>query len=76
MIPLHESGVHEFSILVPFVIILTHQVTVVGDGRSTPVTMAGDKLWSVDALVKVGGDVPLPGLIKDTHKKLSKNVFE
>ena len=53
-----------------------YQVTVVGDGRSTPVTMAGDKLWSVDALVKLGKDVPMPGLIKDTHKKLSKTVFE
>ncbi len=48
----------------------------IGDGRGTPVTVAGDKLWNIDTIVKLGGEVPLPGLIKDTHKKLSKNVFE
>ena len=52
------------------------QVTVVGDGRGQEVTLAGDKLWNLDAIVKMGGEIPLPGLIKDTHKKLSKKVFE
>lgn len=52
------------------------QVTVVGDGSGQTLTVAGDKLWNADAIVKVGGEVPLPTAIKDTHKKLSTKVFE
>lgn len=52
------------------------QVTVIGDGCGQPLTLVGDKLWSADAVVKVGGDVALPTCIKDTNKKLSQKVFE
>lgn len=51
------------------------QVTIFGDGRSQVLTMAGDKLWNTDALVKVGEEVPMPAPIKDTHKALSEKVF-
>ena len=51
------------------------QVTVIGDGRGQTVTMAGDKLYSTDALVKVGEEVPMPAPIKDTRKALSEKVF-
>ena len=51
------------------------QVTIIGDGRGQTLTMAGDKLWSTDALVKVGDEVPMPAPIKDTRKALSEKVF-
>ena len=51
------------------------QVTIIGDGRGPTLTMAGDKLWSTDALVKVGEEVPMPAPIKDTRKALSEKVF-
>ena len=50
-------------------------MTIFGDGRSQVLTMAGDKLWNTDALVKVGEEVPMPAPIKDTHKALSEKVF-
>lgn len=56
-------------------IILLLQVTIIGDGRSQTLTMAGDKLGDTDALVKVGDEVPMPAPIKDTHKALSEKVF-
>lgn len=48
----------------------------IGDGCGQPLTLAGDKLWNADAIVKVGAEVPLPTPIKDTNKKLSEKVFE
>ena len=54
----------------------TLQVAVIGDGRSEVVTVAGDKLWSSDALVKIGEEVTLPADIKQTRSALSKRVFE
>lgn len=54
----------------------TWQVAVIGDGRSEVVTVAGDKLWSSDALVKIGEEVTLPADIKQTRSALSKRVFE
>ena len=50
-------------------------MTVIGDGRSQTLTMAGDKLWNIDALVKVGEEAPMPAPIKDTRKALSEKVF-
>ena len=50
-------------------------MTVIGDGRSQTLTMAGDKLSNTDALVKVGEEVPMPAPIKDTIKALSEKVF-
>ena len=56
--------------------VLYIQVAVIGDGRSEVVTVAGDKLWSSDALVKIGEEVTLPADIKQTRSALSKRVFE
>ena len=52
------------------------QVTVLGDGKSEVVTVAGDKLWSSDAVVKAGVEAPLPAAVKDTRAALSTKVFE
>lgn len=54
----------------------TLQVAVIGDGRGEVVTVAGDKLWSSDALVKIGEEVTLPAAVKETRSALSKRVFE
>ena len=51
------------------------QVTIFADGRCQTLTMAGDKLFNTDALVKVGEEVPMPAPIKDTRKALSEKVF-
>ena len=48
----------------------------VGDGRGEVVTVAGDKLWNSDAVVKVGGEVTLPAAVRETRSALSKKVFE
>ncbi len=52
------------------------QVTVIGDGRCDTLTLAGDKLWDSDTIVRVGGEVPLPAAISVTNKVLSKKIFE
>lgn len=54
----------------------TVQVAVIGDGRGEVVTVAGDKLWSSDALVKIGEEVTLPAAVRETRGALSKRVFE
>ena len=48
----------------------------IGDGRGPVVTLAGDKLWNSEAIVKVGGEVALPAAVSITNKDLSKKVFE
>ena len=48
----------------------------IGDGRGEVVTVAGDKLWSSDALVKIGEEVTLPAAVRETRGALSKRVFE
>ena len=52
-----------------------YQVTVIGDGRGEIVTVAGDKLYDSDSLVKSGSTAPLPLPIKDTSTSLSRKVF-
>ena len=47
-----------------------------GDGKCEVVTVAGDKLWSSDAVVKAGAEAPLPAAVKDTRAALSTKVFE
>ena len=47
-----------------------------GDGRGEVVTVAGDKLFDSDNLVKSGTEAPLPLPVKDTHSSLSSKVFE
>ena len=52
------------------------QVNVIGDGRSTPVVVAGDKLVNHEELVRIGSSIELPASIKDTRAILSNKVFE
>ena len=46
-----------------------------GDGRMAAVTVAGDKLKSSEALVKIASDLPMPAAVRDTHKALAKKLF-
>ena len=55
--------------------VCVYQVTVIGDGRGEIVTVAGDKLYDSDSLVKSGSTAPLPLPIKDTSTSLSSKVF-
>ena len=48
---------------------------VLGDGQMIPVTVAGDKLKSTDALVKIAHDLPMPAAVRDTHRGLAKKLF-
>ena len=52
------------------------QVTVIGDGSSEPTHFSGDKLSNRAELIKVGADLGLPNLIKDTRDTLGNKVFE
>lgn len=64
--PSHRAALVTFS----------DEVSAVGDGRGEVVTLAGDKLWSSDAIIKAGTECPLPACIKDTKKALSGKVFD
>ncbi|XP_069130895.1 circularly permutated Ras protein 1-like [Argopecten irradians] len=57
-------------------IIFNNEVVVVGDGKTTPVVIAGDKLTEKEELVKIGTDLPVPGDIKSTRSILSSKIFE
>ncbi|XP_060063644.1 circularly permutated Ras protein 1-like [Ylistrum balloti] len=57
-------------------IIFNSEVVVVGDGKSTPVVIAGDKLTEKEELVKIGTDLPCPGDIRTTRATLSTKIFE
>jgi hypothetical protein len=50
-------------------------VTVIGDGKETPVTVAGSKLTNKDELVQIGKDLKMPVSVKDTRKQLGEHVF-
>ena len=52
------------------------QVTVIGDGLSDPVILAGDKLSNRAELIKAGAELAMPGAIKDTQETLGSKVFE
>lgn len=47
----------------------------IGDGRGEVVTVAGDKLYDHENLVKSGSSAPLPQPVKDTCASLSSKVF-
>ncbi|XP_033741232.1 circularly permutated Ras protein 1-like [Pecten maximus] len=57
-------------------IIFNNEVVVVGDGKTTPVVIAGDKLTEKEELVKIGTDLPAPGDIRTTRSTLSAKIFE
>ena len=54
---------------------MTTQVVIFGDGKSNPITMAGDKLNDSRAVVGVGEGVALPAPVRDTHKALSNKIY-
>ena len=56
-------------------IAFNNEVTVIGDGKETPVTVAGSKLTNKDELVQIGKDLKMPVSVKDTRKQLGDHVF-
>ena len=50
------------------------QVSVMGDGRAEDVVVAGDKLSSVDALLKIGSELSLPTSISHSQNALAQKV--
>ncbi len=51
-------------------------MTIIGDGCCDTLTLAGDKLWSSESIVKVGSEMPLPAAVSTTNKALSEKVFQ
>lgn len=45
-----------------------------GDGRAEDVVVAGDKLSNVDALLKIGSELPLPSSISHSRDALAHKV--
>ncbi|XP_076077752.1 circularly permutated Ras protein 1-like [Mytilus galloprovincialis] len=56
-------------------IAFNNEVTVIGDGKDTPVTIAGSKLTNKDELKDIGKDLKMPVSIKDTRQQLGGQVF-
>lgn len=52
------------------------EVTVIGDGKSDPVSIAGDKLGNKDTLKTIAGEQTLPAAVKTTRKSLGEKLFE
>ena len=46
----------------------------VGDGQTDGVVVAGDKLFSVEALLKKGGELPLPSSVSRSKDALTQKV--
>ena len=45
-----------------------------GDGKAEDVVVAGDKLSNVDALLKIGNELPLPLSISHSKGALARKV--
>ena len=45
-----------------------------GDGRAEDVVVAGDKLSNVDALLKIGSELPLPLSVSHSRDALAHKV--
>ena len=45
-----------------------------GDGQTEGIVVAGDKLSSVDALLEIGGELPLPSSVSHSRDALAKKV--
>lgn len=52
-----------------------NEVSVIGDGTTEAVTVAGDKLKNVEELSKLGSELPSPKAIKETRDFLGEKVF-
>ncbi|XP_022293240.2 circularly permutated Ras protein 1-like isoform X1 [Crassostrea virginica] len=51
------------------------EVTIIGDGSQTPVTVAGDKLTNADDLRAKGSEIPMPGAISASRGTLGDKLF-
>ncbi|XP_061176776.1 circularly permutated Ras protein 1-like [Saccostrea echinata] len=56
-------------------ITFNNEVTIVGDGSETPVTVAGDKLTKPDDLKEKGSEIKMPGAIKGSRGTLGDKLF-
>ena len=45
-----------------------------GDGRADDIVVAGDKLSNVDALLKIGSELPLPSSVSRSRDALAHKV--
>ena len=52
------------------------QVTVAGDGKNADKVIAGDKLSDIDALLKIGKELPIPSHVKDSIHSLKSKLSE
>ncbi|XP_003382887.1 PREDICTED: circularly permutated Ras protein 1-like [Amphimedon queenslandica] len=57
------------------IVTFSDDVTIMGDGRMVPVTIAGDKLSDSKAVIDSGKEIPLPSTIRETQKALSKKIY-
>ncbi|XP_019853243.1 PREDICTED: circularly permutated Ras protein 1 isoform X3 [Amphimedon queenslandica] len=57
------------------IVTFSDDVTIMGDGRMVPVTIAGDKLSNSKAVIDSGKEIPLPSTIRETQKALSKKIY-
>ena len=48
----------------------------IGDGKSEPISVAGDKLGNKDTLKSIAAEIPFPEAIKSTRQQLGKKLFE
>ena len=51
------------------------QVTIVGDGKLDEVIIAGDKLSSYEALMKIGSELPVPSRIGQIRQYLGEKIW-
>ena len=50
-------------------------MTIVGDGILDEVTIAGDRLSSYEALMKIGSELPIPSRIGQVRQHLGDKLF-
>jgi len=58
------------------IIAFSNEVTVIGDGASAPVTIAGDKLDNYDELVRCAAELKLATPISKAKEAIVKKLFE
>ncbi|XP_062566658.1 circularly permutated Ras protein 1-like [Saccostrea cucullata] len=56
-------------------ITFNNEVTIIGDGSETPVTVAGDKLTKPNDLKEKGSEIKMPGAIKGSRGTLGDKLF-
>ncbi|XP_048768214.1 circularly permutated Ras protein 1-like [Ostrea edulis] len=56
-------------------ITFNNEVTIIGDGSETPMTIAGDKLTSADDLREKGKEIQMPGAIHGSRGTLGAKLF-